>query len=90
MSIQYDIAATTTHVRIRALQLLGYIAAAATAPLVALWGKLDDSRRRRRAERELSLLSDAVLKDIGIARSEIPWIADTRGMPFRGPRGRRG
>jgi uncharacterized protein YjiS (DUF1127 family) len=90
MSIQYDIAATTTHVRIRALQFLGYIAATATVPLVALWGKLGEGRRRRRAERELSLLSDAVLNDIGIARSEISWIARTRSQPFRGPRGRRG
>jgi len=86
MSIQYDIAGTTTHVRIRALQLLGYIAATATALLVALWRKLDDGRRRRRAERELSLLSDEVLSDIGVARSEIPWIARTRSQPFRGPR----
>jgi uncharacterized protein YjiS (DUF1127 family) len=72
------------------LQLLGYIAANAAVPLVALWGRLGDGRRRRRAERELSLLSDAVLKDIGIARSEIPWIARTRSQPFRGPRGPRG
>lgn len=32
-------------------------------------------RRRRRTRAELGGLSDVVLKDIGVCRSEIPWLA---------------
>jgi len=88
MSIQYDTSAVAAHAGMRVLQLLGYIFALAMAPAIALWRRLGDGARRRRAERELDMLSDDVLKDIGVARSEIPWIAGSRATPFRGPRGR--
>jgi uncharacterized protein YjiS (DUF1127 family) len=88
MSIQYDMSVATSHARMRSLQLLGYIGPAARAPCVALWLARRDGRRR--AERELGSLSDAVLKDIGVARSEISWIARTRSTPFRGSRDRQG
>jgi uncharacterized protein YjiS (DUF1127 family) len=90
VSIQYDMAVATSHARMRLLQLLGYIGAAAGAPFVAQRLALRDGRRRRRAERELGSLSDAVLKDIGVARTEISWIARTRSTPFRGSRDRQG
>ena len=88
MSIQYDTAGATTHVGMRALHLWGYIGGLALAPPIALWHKLRAGARRRRRERELDILSDAVLKDIGVARSEILWIARTRPTPSRGPHGR--
>jgi len=31
--------------------------------------------RRRRTERQLESLSDAIMKDIGVSRSEVPFIA---------------
>ncbi len=87
MSIHYDTARATAHVGMRALHLLRYIGGLALAPPIALWRKLRAGARRRRNERELGILSDAVLKDIGVARSEILWIARTRATPSRGPRG---
>ncbi len=44
--------------------------------------------RRRRTERELSALSDAMLADIGIERTEIPAIAAAVADPRRGPEAR--
>lgn len=88
MSVQYDTAGASAHVGMRALHLLRYLGALALTPPIALWRKLRDGARRRRRERELDVLSDAVLKDIGVARSEILWIARTRHTPSRGPRGR--
>jgi uncharacterized protein YjiS (DUF1127 family) len=88
MSIQYDTRAATAHVAMRALQLSGYIGARALAPLIALWRKLGDGARRRRRERELDMLSDDVLKDIGVGRSEILWLARGGAAPFRRSHGR--
>ena len=90
MSIQYDLAVATSHAHMRLLQLLGYMGAASGAIFVAQWRTLRDGHRRRRAERELDSQSAAVLKDIGVARSEIAWIARTGSTPFRGSRDRRG
>jgi len=53
-------------------------------PLAALWRHLNSESRRRRAERELEALSNDTLHDIGIARSEIPWLAARRSDPWRG------
>ncbi|HMK67903.1 MAG TPA: DUF1127 domain-containing protein [Stellaceae bacterium] len=50
------------------------------------WYRLQAERRRGRAQRELEVLSDSVLKDIGIARSEIPWAAAQPSEPWRGER----
>jgi len=52
--------------------------------LVDLLRRLDSASRRRHAERELDALSDGTLKDIGIARSEIPWLAAKRSKPWHG------
>jgi uncharacterized protein YjiS (DUF1127 family) len=41
-------------------------------------------RRIRRARAEMSSLSDATLKDIGVCRSEIPWLAQ-HGRSDLGP-----
>ena len=46
--------------------------------------------REHRAEEKLGSMSDAVLKDIGVAGSAIPWIARTRSDPFRGHGDRQG
>ena len=43
--------------------------------LAAPWQRLKSESRRWRAERELEVLPEDTLKDIGIARSEIPWLA---------------
>ncbi len=87
MTIQHDTAGTIALVGMRIRHLLGYIGALALAPTLTVWRKVRDGARRRRRERELDVLSDTVLKDIGIARSELLWIARTRSTPSRDPRG---
>jgi len=52
--------------------------------LAALWHRLKSESRRRRAERELEALPEDTLKDIGIARSEIPWLATGPSELWRG------
>jgi len=52
--------------------------------LAAWWRGLESKIQRRRAERELEALSEDVLKDIGIARSEIPWLAAKPSELWRG------
>jgi uncharacterized protein YjiS (DUF1127 family) len=54
-----------------------------TARLASLWHGLRVGSRRRRTERELEALPDVVLKDLGVGRSEIPWIALTQSKRFR-------
>ena len=61
------------------------ITAALTAPLVSFWRYLVSVRRRQVAEQQLLVLSNRTLKDIGIARSQIPWIATAPGKQWRGP-----
>jgi len=85
MSTQFETSAVTAHVGLRALQFLGYISALTFGRPMALWHKLRDGARRRRRERELEGLSDVVLKDIGVARSEILWIARTSSKPPHRP-----
>lgn len=43
---------------------------------LAFWGRIQRERRRRAAVRELNVLSDRVLKDIGLVRGEIPSVVD--------------
>jgi uncharacterized protein YjiS (DUF1127 family) len=62
--------------------LQGFVGALATAA-VALQRRVMAAACRRRVERELQSLSDVMLKDIGIARSEIPWIAVTQAKRTR-------
>lgn len=38
---------------------------------------LDRARRERAAEKQLMSLSNHTLRDIGIARAEIPWVVKT-------------
>ena len=57
--------------------LRGIIGIVATA-VVRLQRRVLASSYRRRAERELQSLPDATLTDIGVARSEIPWLALTQ------------
>jgi uncharacterized protein YjiS (DUF1127 family) len=52
--------------------------------LAAPWHRLKSESRRRRAERELEALPEDTLKDIGIARSEIPWLATGPSELWRG------
>lgn len=57
-----------------------------SARAMALWvsrciGRIQDWWNRRRAERALYALDDRALRDIGVARSDIPSIAD--GSYFR-------
>jgi uncharacterized protein YjiS (DUF1127 family) len=40
----------------------------------ALWRAVKRERERRRAKRDLLMLDDRGLKDIGLSRSQIPWI----------------
>jgi uncharacterized protein YjiS (DUF1127 family) len=42
----------------------------------ALWRAAKRERERRRAKRDLMMLDDRGLKDIGLTRSQIPWIID--------------
>jgi uncharacterized protein YjiS (DUF1127 family) len=56
--------------------LQGIISVVATAG-VRLQRSVLASHYRRRAERELQSLPDATLTDIGVSRSEIPWLALT-------------
>jgi uncharacterized protein YjiS (DUF1127 family) len=51
--------------------------------LAASFGSLGTILHRRRMERELHSLSDVMLKDIGVARSEIPWITVTQAKRIR-------
>ncbi|HTS93703.1 MAG TPA: DUF1127 domain-containing protein [Stellaceae bacterium] len=62
------------------------LAIAASTPFVVCWNRIQSERLRHRAERELANLSDVVLKDIGIARSEIPWAAARPSEAWRGER----
>ena len=62
------------------------LARAASMAFAVLWFRLQAERRRVRAQRDLEVLSDSVLKDIGIARSEIPWAAARPSEPWRGER----
>ena len=61
------------------------IAGALTAPFASLQRRLVSLRRRHVAERELMVLSSRTLRDIGITRAEIPWIASAPGKQWRGP-----
>jgi len=61
------------------------VTGALAAPLVSFHRHLVSIRRRHVAERELLALSDRTLKDIGLHRSEIPWIATAPGKQWRGP-----
>ena len=87
MTILHD----TTTVAIRGgetLQLLRarlqFFVLTAGILLAALWRQLRAESRRRRAERELEALPDTTLKDIGVARSEIPWLAAKPSEVWRG------
>jgi uncharacterized protein YjiS (DUF1127 family) len=42
----------------------------------ALWRAAKRERERRKAKRDLMMLDDRGLKDIGLSRSQIPWIID--------------
>lgn len=59
---------------LRILRLFRYIVAAPTMPFTLLRHHLKSGSRRRRAEREFRALPDAILGDIGIARSAFPRI----------------
>jgi len=45
-----------------------------------------ENRRINRSIRALSALNDTILQDIGVARGDIPFVAQNRGME---PRARR-
>ncbi|MGE5203946.1 MAG: DUF1127 domain-containing protein [Acidobacteriota bacterium] len=55
-------------------------------PFIFLWCRLRAANLRRRAERDLRSLSDATLRDIGIARSDISRIAAAPSEQWRGGR----
>lgn len=57
------------------LRLFRFVLAVPAMPLAFLWRRLKSGSRRRSAERYLRTLPDAILSDIGIARSEISYIA---------------
>ena len=74
----HDSAAIATGRRERLLtplRLFGPIVAVPAMPFAFVWHCLKSGSRRRRAERYLRALPDAILTDIGIARSKIPYIA---------------
>jgi len=70
------------------LRSLRYLLAAVAMPFASLWRRLRSGRRRRSAERYFRALPDAILRDIGIARTEISHIAAE--PPESWPRGRDG
>ncbi len=51
----------------------------------ALAERYEDWRQREQAYRELSALDDRSLADIGISRSEIPYILERRAEPAAVP-----
>jgi uncharacterized protein YjiS (DUF1127 family) len=51
-----------------------------------LWRRLDANNRRRRVEREFESLPNAILGDIGFARSDIARIAARPAERWRGGR----
>ncbi|MEC9369502.1 MAG: DUF1127 domain-containing protein [Pseudomonadota bacterium] len=44
------------------------------AGAAAAWRRIQDGRARRKAESELNALSDATLRDIAVARGDIPYL----------------
>ena len=48
------------------------------------WGAFQERRKRRRLLANLSDLSDWELKDVGITRGEIDYVASNRGSDPRG------
>ena len=69
----------TTDRRIRAV--IGTL----VAPVISYARHLVALRRRHVAERNLLALSNRTLKDIGLTRAEIPWIAAQPEKQWRGP-----
>ena len=65
------------------LRLLQRVVGVLATAAVALQRRVTAASRRRRVERELHSLSDVMLKDIGVARSEVPWIAVTQAKRIR-------
>ena len=50
------------------------------------WGAFQERRKRERVRADLSYLNDLELKDIGITRGEIDYVASNRSIDPRGVR----
>ena len=50
------------------------------------WGAFQERRKRERVRTDLSCLNDLELKDIGITRGEIDYVASNRSIDPRGIR----
>jgi len=87
MTMLHDTAAVATR-GVETLRILRarlpFLAFRVGMSFATLGRHLKSERRRRRAERELEALSNDTLKDISIARSEIPWLAAKPSEPWRG------
>ena len=65
------------------LRLLRRVVGVLATAAIALQRRVMAPSCRRRVERELQSLSDVMLKDIGVARSELPRIAVTQAKRIR-------
>ena len=83
MISQHGIAAPASLARASGMQSLRNLIGVLVTAALALRRRVTAASHRRRVERELQSLPDLLLKDIGVARSEIPWIAVTQAGRIR-------
>ena len=83
MTPQLDIAAMASLANASGMQSLRILIDVVATLALALRRGVMAASHRRRVERELQGLSDVMLKDIGVTRSEIPWIAVTQAERIR-------
>jgi uncharacterized protein YjiS (DUF1127 family) len=83
MTPQLDIAATASLASANGMQSLRILIDVLATLAFALRRRVMAASHRRRVERELQALPDVMLKDIGVTRTEIPWIAVTQAERIR-------